>query len=106
MIPDIAEEAQLHPIIDQKEEAPALAEMSETRELLPNTIETTEEPMIKRTEMKEKDPSLKTTTRRKMETLMVKKTVNLWKKMKLGCPETRLLAPIGLIDPRKTSKYF
>ncbi len=65
-----------------------------------------DEPMIKRTEMKGKDQFLKTKTRKRTATTMVKRIIKPWKKMKSECPETPRLVRIGLIDPRKISKYF
>lgn len=103
----IAEEAQLHLIIAPKEEALVLAETLETKGLLLNTIETKEELlMIKKTEMKGKDLCRKTMKRKKTGIIMRKRTIRLLKKMKLEDPDIPRVALKGLMDLRKTSKYF
>ena len=69
-------------------------------------IETTEESLIKRTEMKKKDLDRETSIRKKMEIIKTKKTISLLRKMKLEIPEILRVVLIDSTDPRKPSKYF
>jgi len=69
-------------------------------------IETTEESLIKRTEMKKKDLDPETSIRKKMEIIKTKTTISLLRKMKLEIPEILRVVLIDSTDPRKPSKYF
>jgi hypothetical protein len=69
-------------------------------------IETTEESLIKRTEMKKKDLDPETSIRKKMEIIKTKTTISLLRKMKLEIPEILRVVLIDPTDLRKPSKYF